>query len=344
MDDTTLRDAWALLEATTVQTSANSPLSHQATSKKNYGRLMRYRNVTSYSQLEVLHKCPRKFQLLKERAAFNPGATQGQNIDFAFGHAVGAGIQHYLMTQNLAESFINAMLAWSADWEAEIAKKRKNLWGALIAVEKFVHVWRDSLDEWELLVLPSGKPAIEVSISLHCNDSYKHYMHIDIVMRNKRTGKIAVWDAKTTGFDQPEESLYANSSQALGYAIGLQAALGHEVFDYEVYYLVYSSTDREWTLLPFSKQYLESAEFVKDLVVTQDMITNYDEMRFFPKRGAACYEFFRRCEFFGECNLTADERLPLLDEGAEAEPTDYVVSLESVIEDLKARRTAKGAR
>lgn len=344
MDDTTLQDAWALLEATTVQTSSNSPLTHKATSKKDYGKLLKYRNVTSYSQLEVLYRCPRKFQLAKERAAFQVGHTQGQNIDFAFGHAVGAGIQHYLATKDLPQSWLNAMLAWSADWEAEIAKKRKNLWSALVAVEKFIHFWRDCLDEWELLVLPNGKPAIEVSISLHCNEGFKHYMHIDIVMRNKRTGKIAVWDAKTTGFVDAEEALYANSSQALGYAIGLQAALGHEVFDYEVYYLVYSSTDREWTLLPFEKQYLESAEFVKDLVITQDMITNYDEMHFYPKRGAACYDFFRRCEYFGECNLTADERLPVLADDAEAEPTDYVVSLQSVIEDLKARRAAKGVR
>lgn len=341
MDDTTLRDAWALLEQTTVQTSANSPLSHQATSKKDYGRLMKYRNVTSYSQLEVLYRCPRKFQLQKERAAFNPGHSQGQNVDFAFGHAVGAGIQHYLMTKNLPQSWLNAMLAWSADWEAEIPKKKKNLWGALIAVEKFVHVWADSLDEWELVIMPNGKPAIEVSISMHCNDGYKHYMHIDIVMRNKRTGKVAVWDAKTTGFQDAEESLYANSGQALGYAVALQNILGEEVFDYEVYYLVYSSTDREWTLLPFAKNFLESAEFVKDLVVTQDMITNYDEMQFYPKRGQSCYDYFRRCEFFGECNLTADERLPLLADDAEAEQTDYVISLQSVIDTLKARRAGK---
>lgn len=338
MDDTTLRDAWALLEATTVQTSKNSPLTHGATSKKNYGRLLQYRNVTSYSQLEQFYRCPRKFQLQKERAAFNAGYEQGMNVDFAFGHAVGSGIQHYLMTRNLPESWINAMLAWSADWESEIAKKRKNLWGALIAVEKFVHVWADSLDEWELVIMPDGKPAVEVSISIHCGNGYKHYMHVDLVMRNRRTGKIAVWDAKTTGFNEPEEALYANSSQALGYAVALEYILGTEVFDYEVFYLVYSSTDREWTLLPFNKNFLESAEFVKDLVITQDMITNYDEMEFYPKRGASCYEFFRRCEFFGECNLTADERLPLLAEEDEAERADYVISLQSVIDTLKAKR------
>jgi len=336
MNSDDLDQALSLLETETVQTSTS--LTHGATSKKEYKALLKNSNVTSFSQLEVLRRCPRKFQKMKEQAAFSQSyLEQTQNIDFAYGHAVGAGVQNFLITKSLDKAWLNAMLAWSAEWDATIPKSRKNLWGALLAVEKFVHVYADQLSEWELLILPNGKPAIEVSLSLHCGD-FKHYLHLDIAMRHAVTGKISIWDVKTSGFQDAEEALYANSDQALSYAIALEAALGTAVFEYEVYYLVYSSTQRTWTLLPFSKNALDSAEFVKDLVITQDLIRNYDEMRFFPKRGQACYDFFRRCQFYGECNITSDERLPTLAAEDEAEEVDYVVSLESVIDSLRAKR------
>lgn len=337
MDDATFQEAWNLLEQSTVQTSSSS-LTHQATSSKNYGELKKYSNVTSYSQLETLHRCPRKYQRDCEQAAFNPAEEGYAKVDFAFGHAVGAGVQNYLSSKSLDQAWLNAMLAWNADWEAAIPKKRKSLWSALVAVQKFIPVLEDSLDEWELLILPSGKPAIEVSISLHCGNGYKHYLHLDIAMRNKITKRVAVWDVKTTGFSEAEEALYANSSQALSYSVALEAALQTEVIDYDVYYLVYSSTDREWTLLPFTKSALDSAEFVKDLVITQDLLTTYEDLRFYPKRGASCYDFFRRCEYYGECNITADERLPVLAAGDEAETVDYVVQLQAVVDSLKAKK------
>jgi hypothetical protein len=302
--------------------------------------LLRYLNVTSFSQLDVFNRCPRKFQMAKERAAFGVSTGLSElNIDFSFGHAVGSGIQNYLITKDLDIALFNCVMAWTAGFHSKIDKKLKSITSAMIAVEKFaLQVLPDQLDDWELLILPGGKPAIEVSFSFHCGNGFKHYGHMDIALRNKRTGKIMVVDCKTTGFAEAEESLYANSSQALSYAVMLEACLPQEIMTYDVMYLVYSSTEREWTPLSFTKSVLDQAEFVKDLLMTHDTIRTYDDVRFYPKRGNACYEYFRRCEFYGECNLTADERLPHLAEEDEAEQPDYIVDLQSVINSLKARR------
>jgi hypothetical protein len=334
-----LNEAWEALDATTVQNSS-SLSTHAATAQRDYKQLLKYLNVTSFSQLDVFNRCPRKFQMGKERAAFTHGSPGLElNVDFAFGHAVGAGIQNYLISKDRDIALLNCILGWSAGFYAAIPKKLKNLTSAMIAVEKFIDiVLPDQLDDWELLILPSGKPAIEVSFSFHCGNGFKHYCHMDIALRNKRTKKIMVVDCKTTGFDSPEESLYANSTQALSYAIMLETALPEELLSYDVMYLVYSSTEREWTPLSFTKAVLDQAEFVKDLLITHDLIRTYNDARFFPKRGNACYEYFRRCEFYGECNLTADERLPELADEDEAEKTDYTVDLQSVINNLRNRR------
>lgn len=340
MDTLDLDSAMALLDQTTIQNSS-SLSTHQATAQKEYRNILKYLNVTSFSQLDVFNRCPRKFQLAKERAAFVPGAPDLglSNVDFAFGHAVGAGIQNFLVTGDLEIALFNCVMAWRCDFQAGIPKKKKNIWSAMIAVEKFAHsVLPDQLADWELLTLTNGEPAIEISFSFHCGNGFKHYGHMDIALRNKRTGKIMVVDCKTTGFTDAEESLYANSTQALSYAVMIETLMPEEVMEYDVMYLVYSSSEREWTPLPFTKSVLDQAEWIKDLLLTHDMIRTYNDVGFFPKRGNACYEYFRRCEFYGECNLTSDERLPELAPDAEAEVPHYTVDLQSVIAQLKLRR------
>jgi hypothetical protein len=286
-----------------------------------------------------LHACPRKFYLNKWRATQPGGAIQLQaNIDFAFGHAVGAGVQNWLMTRNMNQALFACIMAWSAEFTASIDKKKKNLHSAMLAVEIFAQSFEpQSLDEWELLILPNGKPAIEVGFSFHCGNGFKHYGHMDIALRNKFSKKIRVIDCKTTGGD-PEEANYANSTQALSYAVMLEACLPDELIDYEVGYLVFSSENREWHLLPFTKRVADQAEFVKDLLLTQDMIRTYNEIGFFPKRGNACFSYFRRCEYFGECDIVRSEQLPELAEEAEAEKPDYVIDLSVVIEQLRMRK------
>ena len=85
-----------LLGSQSIQTSNNELTSYKNTSDKAYREILRHGNTTSFSQLEEFYRCPRKFQKRKEQAAFGV-APRRDNVDFAFGHAVGAGIQNYLI-------------------------------------------------------------------------------------------------------------------------------------------------------------------------------------------------------------------------------------------------------
>ena len=327
--------AASILGSITLQTSGQNTFA--STADKAYDNLMMYQNVTSYSQLSLLHSCPRKYQLQMHRAKDKSRISDFDvlpNLDFAFGHAVGAGVQNWLLTGDMDRAGFNAMMAWRAPFEERWDKKKKSLWEAIIGLELFAEWWTLTYaEEWELCILPNGKPAIELSFSLHARNSFKHYGHIDIVLQNKITGMVAVLELKTTGIGA-EEALYANSSQATGYSVMLDSIFPG-LNEYQVLYAVYSVKDREWNMMPFDKSVLAKAEWIKDLLLDHSAITTYEQIDFYPKRGESCYSFMRRCEFFGECNLTPDSKLPLLPLSDEAESVDFVVKLDDVIAQLQ---------
>ena len=80
--------------------------------------------------------------------------------------------------QRSCKAQLNGSLAWRAGFEDRKDKGKKSLWEAMIVIEKFA-AW-EALEDYELLKLPSGKPAIELSFSLHARDGFKHYGHMDI--------------------------------------------------------------------------------------------------------------------------------------------------------------------
>ena len=309
-------------------------LSFKSTADKDYEKLQSWVNTTSYSMLLTLHSCPRRYQLVKARAA--GGGSQSMNVDFAYGHTVGAGVQNWLVTGDLDIALFNGFMAWRIPYEASIDKSKKTLWNALLAVMKYPDFHREVLDEWEVLVLPNGKPAIELSFSVDFENGYKHYCHVDVILINKRTKQLAVQENKTTGSKSVEEAYYANSSQALSYAVLLDQLQVDA--SYEVFYCVYSTTSREWQLLPFTKNNTLRAEWINDVKLDHAAISTYRSIEFFPKRGESCFSFNRRCEFFGECNLTG--HLPPMKElpaTEEAEPTDFQFTVSQIIQQQKVK-------
>lgn len=309
-------------------------LSYKDTSDKSYNQLQSHVNVTSYSILQELHSCPRKYQLIKARAA--SGGSQRPNVDFAYGHAVGAGVQSWLITRDLDVALFNAFLAWNIPMEAMIEKKRKTHWNAMLAVMKYPEFHEMVLDDWEVFVLPNGKPAIELSFSVDFENGYKHYCHVDVILINTRTKQLAVQENKTTGSKEVESAYYANSSQALSYAVLLDQLQVDA--SYEVFYCVYSTTSREWQLLPFTKTSTLRAEWINDVRLDHATIDAYRAMEFFPKRGESCFNYNRRCEFFGECNLTGHlPELKLLAADAEAERTDFQFKISDIIHQQKVK-------
>lgn len=311
---------------------ANDTISKDV-AKKDYNAIQQFTNVTSYSILTELHACPRRFQLIKARAIEGGEIT---NVDFAFGHAVGAGVSAFLASGSIEYACYQAFLAWNIEFAAAIDKKKKNIWSALLAVEKYRLFHEEVLGDWEVWVLPNGKPAIEVSYSIDFENGFKHYGHIDVILQNRFTKQLAVQENKTSGFKSVDEAIYANSSQALSYAVFLDAVSDNT--SYEVFYNIYSSTEREWQCMPFSKSIALKAEWIKDVLLDHASIATYSKIGFYPKRGENCFQYMRRCAFFGTCNLT--NNLPKerrLEEGIEAERVDYSFKVSELLANQKVR-------
>lgn len=312
-------------------------LSFSETSNKAYQKLQQYRNVTSYSTLDLLHQCPRKFQHVKARAA--EGRSGANNVDFAYGHAVGAGVQAWLASGgDMDAAIFNGMLAWTLPYSASIDNKKKSLPYASLAVMKFAEFHEECLSDWGVWILPNGKPAIELSISIHFDSGYTHYAHIDVIYQHRVSGQLAVGENKTSGFKSVEEAIYANSDQALGYSVIIDML--SDDTSYEVFYCVYSTVAKEWSLLPFTKHTSLRAEWITDVKLDHATLDTYHSLNYYPKRGSACFDYMRRCEFFGTCNLTSHLVTPaLLAPGEEAERVDYSFHMRDVI----ARQQAKNA-
>jgi len=305
------------------------------TSKKNYRHAYRFINLTSYSQREVLHRCPREFQLMKR---ITPGVSEEMpNIDFAFGHSAAAGVQTYIVTGDKQASLLAAFLAWNIDLETDLPKKNKSVYFAILAVLKFINYWDAVREHWEVATF-NGRPASELLFWLDCENGHHHVGHIDIILRNKNTKKYTVLEIKTTSAKIVDEAMYGNSDQALGYSIILDTIAGLEggVATFDVLYFVYSTVRREWETIPFQKSRTMRAEWLQDLLLDQTTINTYIKLKFFPKRGSSCWTFSRRCPHYGVCDFkeatrtdhfeTWEPNMPL------PEKPDFVFNLKDVLD------------
>lgn len=322
------------------------------TADKAYRKLTSHSNVTSYSLLSNLHKCPRLFELEKLQANSEVLVIDGEvNLDFAYGHAVGAGIQTYAATGNLMAAQFAGFLAWRAPWDAEKFDKRGNSTGkslhhAMFAIEKFSYFWEQELSEWEVLKI-DGVNATELAFAVDFQQTpipFYHFGHIDTILRHKTRNVLAVWEGKTTGLENVDEATYANSSQALGYGVvvdRIAQLIGADGTEYEVFYIVYSSKSREFKLLPFGKTRTQRAEWLQDVLLDHSALATYQRIGFYPKRGESCInQWGRKCHWFGQCQMSNELLFPGVSpselgdiNGVEA--LDYTFKLSELIQSQK---------
>lgn len=262
-------------------------------------------NVLSYSTTTTLHSCPRKFLLEKLTADSSTDVTD--NVDFLFGHAVGAGVQNYAHNKDMNLAIWDSFLSWKGDLLLEVPKKKKSFWNAIIAVMKFAGELGELLEGWEIATLEDGKPAIELAFKLDLGNGYIYMGHIDAILWHPVLKQFKVLELKTTGFNSVNDAMYKNSAQALGYGLVVDSLalklLGTAISNYEVLYLVYKAGMQEWEMLPFVKSRQSRASWLLQLRLDCSMVDLYRSTNTFPTYGESCYSFFRPCEFFGICDL-----------------------------------------
>lgn len=265
--------------------------------------------LLSYSSRVTLHNCPRKYELYRLNAA-KPTLDEKSSVTFALGHLVGAGIQGILSGHSIEQIYWDCFQLWNADLFAEDTKVNKSFWESMIAIERFYYV-RDSslLSDYELVYYtpPNSDaepiPAVELSFIIHLPNGFKYRGYVDAVLKHKITGEVLVLEVKTTGLKTVNAAMYKNSAQAIGYSIVLDV-LFPELSSYEVLYLVYLTSSREYFPLPFKKSYLQRALWIQELLLDCELITAYDNSGVYPMHGESCFNYFKECEYINTCTLS----------------------------------------
>lgn len=264
--------------------------------------------LLSYSSRITLHNCPRKYQLYRLNAA-KPSLDEKTSVTFALGHLVGAGIQGILAGHSIERIYFDCFMLWDTDLFAEDKKVHKSFWESMIAIERFYYV-RDSslLTDYELVYYTpvdgtDSIPAVELSFIIHMPNGFKYRGYVDAVLRHKTTGAVLVLEVKTTGLKSVNAAMYKNSAQAIGYSIVLDV-LFPELSSYEVLYLVYMTSSREYYPLPFSKSYLQRALWIQELLLDCELITAYENAGVYPMHGESCFSYFKECEYLNTCTLS----------------------------------------
>lgn len=316
--------------------------------KDNYSQLVAHGNLSSYSMQGALHACPRKYQIKKLQAATGT-SERIQSVTFSFGHSVGAGVAEYDATLDLDAAIWAAFLAWDIDL-LEIETKGtyadgtgkptgKSFAMAIWALQKY-QVFVD--EETNLRDYETVK--IEANIAIDFEDGHWYSGHIDELLQHRETGSFLVKENKTTGLRTVDPSLYANSDQALSYAVVIDMLGGNE---FEVLYTIYSSAAQEWIQHRFVKSSVKKASWLQDQLLMHQQLDAYTELDFFPMRGASCFDYMRKCEYFGRCDMDqsgvfgvkfADlAKVASVDQLSAIEQVDYFTTLSAIV----ARQQAK---
>jgi len=309
--------------------------------RPNYAKLTAHKNLTSYSTQDLFHSCPRKFAIKKLQS--DSGNHKSENsVTFSFGHAVGAGVALYDATQDLRAAIWEAFRAWDMDLldtEYKPGKKRgKSFWEAIWALYKYAEFYQEiGLDQYESV-------KIEANVAIDFEDGHYYSGHIDEILRHRVSGQYLVKENKTTGITSIDPAMYANSDQALSYAVVVDMLGGT---NYEVLYTVYSSSGQEWSHYHFVKQGHKKGEWIQDQLLLHQQIESYQELNFFPKRGRSCMNFMRRCEYFETCDLGTDtvfnkkfSELPAIKSFADIqsiESLDFAITLTDIINRQKEK-------
>ena len=260
--------------------------------------------LISHSSRTTLHKCPRKYQLYRlssETVALESEKETEQGVTFAYGKAVGVGIQSTLASKTEAQVYMDIFLEWDVDLLDNTPRQKKSFWEALFAVQRFRAIYETGyLDEYEL-VYYNGKPAVELSFRIHLPNGYKYRGYVDVVLRNKGTGAILVLELKTSS-GTANSTMYKNSGQAIGYSVVLDK-LFPDMSSYTVFYLVYETKSREYKEFHFTKSLLQRALWLQELLIDTHHIDLYEEYSTYPMHGENCLDFWRDCEYLSLCTM-----------------------------------------
>lgn len=283
----------------------------------------------SYSSLELLHTCERKFELTKLLASEQ---EPEDSEHFSFGHAFGTGVATYLITQNQEEALYQS---WLAYWPiVESDKKTQEISQAML-MAAFQHL-DNLLMEYEVVSF-QGKPAAELSFRLNIDERYYFVGYVDVILRHRFSNQYVVLEVKhSSSLLNDLSPAFGNSGQALGYSIVLDKIVGESLSDYGVIYFIgqlnaKSPFDFKFQTLHFNKTLVDRLKWFFTLGLDIKHIEEMQTLKIFPLRGSSCLSWNKPCRYFGTCNLHSFDR-PKKEEPDENE-YQFVYELNELITD-----------
>jgi hypothetical protein len=285
-----------------------------------------------------LHGCPRKYQLYK---LGSEQVEQEDTAHFAYGHAVGAGIQSVISGDTRADTIWAMFLAWDTDLLRESTKDNKSFFNAVFAVDKFAQIASlTSIKDYKLATIKdvngNDAAAVELSFRISLPNGFSYVGYVDAVLVHKTTEQLMVLELKTTGMSNVNEATYKNSAQAIGYSIVLDA-ISPDASSYDVMYLIYKSKQREFEYMPFTKSYSQRAMWIQALLLDIELVERYEAVSMYPQYGENCYSFFRQCEYYGLCGISTERLISPPPEQVEEVSYTIDITLTDLIDSQIAR-------
>lgn len=263
----------------------------------------------SYSTLNLLNTCERKFQLEKLLDPFSEITETETSPKFIMGHAFEAGCVEYFLSQNEQTAIFKAWMRWHSYTECDgytfPQDPVRSFYICHTFLKKAFITISDLLMDHEIAIF-HGKPAIQLSFRINIDKTYYYVGYVDIILRNIYTKKYSVWDFKTTSLNLHDLSpIYLNSVQLVSYSTILDAIVGEEYTSYDVSYFVASIKSAEKTvkIYTFEKSLKDRLDFFITLGFDISRMEQMKTLGIYPKREKGCYSFNQPCFYLGVCSL-----------------------------------------
>lgn len=284
----------------------------------------------SHHSLEKLHTCERLFQL--DRLLKNTENEEKEHYPATvLGNAFEAGISSYIQFQDKERAIYET---WLAYWPIKEDDKRTEQVAINMVICAFPIIDK-LLDEWEIVSF-NGKPAIQLSFKIVLNDGFYYVGYVDFILRHKITGRVMVFDCKTTALNLLDLSpIFQNSGQCIGYSVVLDAIVGKDIAEYDVGYFVGklgSGNGFQPVIQPllFTKNLHDRLDWFISLGMDVKHIIEMLELNVFPRRGGSCLQYNKPCKHFGTCHLHTFDILST--EIEEEEEYQFVFQFEELLD------------
>lgn len=265
----------------------------------------------SYSRSLDLHRCPRRFELNSKYRLF----ARKESVTFAYGHAVGAGVQYTLAGKPLNYVILQTMMQYDfpVDKLGDVGEimADKSLWHALLFVRHFYATYHNGgfehLAGWELAKFTAEDgttiDGIELTFVIDLGDGFTYEGHIDVVLYHPKRNRYLVVELKTNGGNRVHEEQYENSAQAVGYGavIDVIAKNLKASSSFDVLYIIAKSRTQEYKSFLFTKLPADKSRWLFELTMDKQMVTYYEAVGHYPLRGEACFDYYRPCNHYDWC-------------------------------------------